>query len=665
MQYLEWISIYFVFLNTVFTDPINNHFGKNNILQESRQILIKYWGYPNFRSKQESIINSVLQGKDTLALLPTGGGKSICYQVPGLMFDGITLVVTPLIALMKDQVENLKKRNIPAVALYSGLRHHEYEWAINQAIQGQTKFLYLSPERLQSNDFLSVLTQLKVKLIAVDEAHCISQWGYDFRPPYLKIAEIRPYFPQVPILALTATATPEVAKDIQDKLAFKNGNFIQKSFARKNLIYYVAKEENKLETLLKLAKKQQGSGIVYVRNRKKTKEIAQFLSQNQISASFYHAGLDSRLRDDRQQKWKDGYIRVIVATNAFGMGIDKDNVRFVAHLDLPDNPEAYFQEAGRAGRDEKKAYSIIFWDQTDINNLHKNFENSYPPLTIIRKIYQALGNYLQLAVGSGKSNTFKFDIIDFSRQYDLSPLIAFNSLKILEKQGLILLNDAIHQASKVKMLLEGRDLYKFQVDHPKYDNLIKYLLRKHSGIFQDYVKINELHMQKSFNLNKEELQQLMNRLVKMEVLDYQPENNDPEIVFVSERLSDKDLYISPDNYHKRKEAAQFRLEAMKQYVTQDHKCRSQVLLSYFGEQETKRCGMCDVCLQRNKTDLSKLEFDQVVNIIKPILREKPLMLDELIFEVDNLDAENIINAVQWLRDAGKINEDKEHKLHWA
>jgi len=634
-------------------------------MQESRQILIKYWGYPDFRSKQESIINSVLQGKDTLALLPTGGGKSICYQVPGLMFDGITLVITPLIALMKDQVENLKKRNIPAVALYSGLKHHEYEWAINQAIQGQTKFLYLSPERLQSNDFMSVLTQLKVKLIAVDEAHCISQWGYDFRPPYLKIAEIRPYFPQVPVLALTATATPEVAQDIQEKLAFKNGNFIQKSFARKNLIYYVAHEENKLETLLKLVKKQQGTGIVYVRNRKKTKEIAHFLSQHKVSASFYHAGLDSRIRDERQQKWKDGFIRVIVATNAFGMGIDKDNVRFVAHLDLPDNPEAYFQEAGRAGRDGKKAYSIIFWDHADLNNLNRNFENTYPPLSTIKKIYQALGNYLQLALGSGKSQSFKFDIIDFANQYQLSPLIAYNSLKILEKQGLVLLNEAVHQPSRIKMLLGGGDLYKFQVDHPRYDNLIKYLLRKYSGIFQDYVKINEMHIQKTFNISKEEIQKSLKMLVKMDVLDYQAETNDPEIVLVSERLSDKDVYISPENYQKRKEAALIRLEAIKNYVSQDHKCRSQILLNYFGEKETKRCGMCDVCLERNKTELSKLEFDQVVEIIKPILKEKSLMLDELIFNVDSLDAENIINTVQWLQDIGKIKEDKHHKLHWV
>lgn len=633
-------------------------------MQASRQILIKYWGYPDFRSKQDEIIKSVLNGRDTLALLPTGGGKSICYQVPGLMFEGITLVITPLIALMKDQVENLKKRKISAVALYSGLKHHEYEWAINQAIRGEAKFLYLSPERLQSNDFLSVLTQLNVKLIAVDEAHCVSQWGYDFRPPYLKIAEIRPYFPNVPVLALTATATPEVAKDIQEKLAFKNALFIQKSFARKNLVYYVAKDENKLEVLLKLVKKQNGSGIVYVRNRKKTKEIADLLNQHKISASWYHAGLDSRVRDERQKKWKEGFIRIIVATNAFGMGIDKDNVRFVAHLDLPDNPEAYFQEAGRAGRDGKKAYSIIFWENADLINLERNFENSYPPIANIKQVYQALGNYLQLAIGSGKSQSFKFDIVDFSRQYQISPLIAFNSLKILEKQGLILMNDAIHKPSKVKMLLEGGDLYRFQVDHPKFDNLIKYLLRNYSGIFQDYTNINEMQIQNTFKIDKEQLSALFNRLSKMQVLDYQAETNHPEIVFVSERLHENDIYISPENYQKRKDAAQKRLQAMKNYVLSDHKCRSQLLLAYFGEELSQRCGMCDVCLKRNKTQLSKLEFDQAVEIIKPMLKNKPMMLDELVFEVDSIDAERLLNAIQWLQENGKIEEDKHQKLHW-
>jgi ATP-dependent DNA helicase RecQ len=400
-----------------------------------KQILIKYWGYPDFRPKQEEIILSILSAKDTLAILPTGGGKSITYQVPGLILDGISLVISPLISLMNDQVDDLKERNINAIALNSSLNFQKYEWSINQLHSGQTKFLFISPERLQSAEFLTVITNLKISQIVVDEAHCISQWGYDFRPPYLKIADIRPYFPSAPVLALTASATPEVAKDIQNKLLFKRSHLIQKSFNRKNLIYYVSKSENKLGLLLRLINKQKGSGIVYVRSRKKTQEIAEFLNSRQISSASYHAGLDSRLRDSRQKKWKDGSIHIIVATNAFGMGIDKGDVRFVAHLDIPDNPEAYYQEAGRAGRDGKKAFAIVFWEDSDIDKLKTFFSNSFPPIKTIKQVYAALGNYLQLAIGSGISQTFKFDISDFSKQYVMSPITVFNCLNILEKQG--------------------------------------------------------------------------------------------------------------------------------------------------------------------------------------------------------------------------------------
>lgn len=634
-------------------------------MQASRQILIKYWGYANFRPKQEEIIKSVLDGHDTLALLPTGGGKSICYQIPGLLMEGVTIVVTPLIALMKDQVENLKKRGIPAVALYSGLNMREYELAINRCTHGDAKFLYLSPERLISTKFLETLTQLKVNLIAVDEAHCVSQWGYDFRPPYLRIAEIRHYFPKIPVIALTATATIKVAEDIQTRLAFKDANFISNSFARKNLIYFVSKEENKLEVLLKMAKKQQGSGIIYVRNRKKTKEIAEFLQKENISASYYHAGLDSRQRDLRQKEWMEGRIRIIVSTNAFGMGIDKDNVRFVAHLDIPDNPEAYFQEAGRGGRDGKKAFSVILWEDADLINLKRNFETSFPPIDTIKKIYQALGNYLQLAVGSGTGQSFDFDLGQFSKQYNISPLIAFNSIKILEKTGIIMMNEAMYRPSKIIMRLEGGDLYRFQVDFPKYDNLIKYLLRKYSGLFQLYTKINEIQIMNTFNITKEQLQSSFKMLKKLGVLDYEPENNQPQITYISERLKNTDLYFSPENYELRKKSAATRLKAITKYVDSDTKCRSQILLSYFGEVNSKRCGFCDVCLERNKTQLSKLEFDYMVELIKPILKNTPVQLDELVFAVDSDDVDKLLNAIQWLQDNGKIREDLEHHLYWV
>ena len=634
-------------------------------MQKIKQILIKHWGYPNFRPKQEAIIQSIIDGKDTLALLPTGGGKSICYQIPGLYFGGITLVITPLIALMKDQVENLKKRNIAAVALYSGMRKQEYELALNQCTHGDTHFLYLSPERLTSNNFLDILPQLNIKLIAVDEAHCISQWGYDFRPPYLKIAEIRPYFSQVPVLALTATATTEVANDIQKKLSFKEANIIKTSFSRKNLVYFVSEEENKLEVLLKIARKQKGSGIVYVRSRKKTKEIADFLSKQKISASYYHAGLDSRIRDDRQKKWKEGFIRIIVATNAFGMGIDKDNVRFVAHLDLPNNPEAYFQEAGRAGRDGKKAFSVILWDQADLISLKKYFELTYPPLDKIKNIYHALGNYFQLATGAGEGQSFPFDILHFSKQYQLNPLVVYNCIKFLENQGLLLMNDAMHRPSKIKIEMEGHHLYRFQVNHPAYDNLIKYFLRNYSGLFQNFVNINEAQILKTFNINKEQLRASLKNLIQFEVLSYIPENNEPMITFVSERLHTKDLYISKDVYEFRKETAAIRLKAMIHFVKAEHKCRSQLLLSYFGEKNSKRCGQCDVCLERNKTQLSELEFDDLVDKIKPILKQKPMLLDDLVIASACSDTNKLLHALQWLQDNDKIIEDDTQILYWV
>jgi ATP-dependent DNA helicase RecQ len=629
-----------------------------------KQILIKYWGYPDFRPKQEEIILSILSAKDTLAILPTGGGKSITYQLPGLILDGISLVISPLISLMNDQVDDLKERNINAIALNSSLNFQKYEWSINQLHSGQTKFLFISPERLQSAEFLTVITNLKISQIVVDEAHCISQWGYDFRPPYLKIADIRTYFPSAPVLALTASATPEVAKDIQNKLLFKRSHLIQKSFNRKNLIYYVSKSENKLGLLLRLINKQKGSGIVYVRSRKKTQEIAEFLNSRQISSASYHAGLDSRLRDSRQKKWKDGSIHIIVATNAFGMGIDKGDVRFVAHLDIPDNPEAYYQEAGRAGRDGKKAFAIVFWEDSDIDKLKTFFSNSFPPIKTIKQVYAALGNYLQLAIGSGISQTFKFDISDFSKQYVMSPVTVFNCLNILEKQGLIKMNDSIHKPSQIKMKLQGNELYKYQVEHSKYDNIIKYLLRNYSGIFQDYTSINEIQIQKVFNLDKGQLNELLKRLEKNDVIYYIPESNHPEIVFLQERLDTKNLYISPENYKNRKEAAHTRMLAMIRYISSNNKCRNQLILAYFGEEESKRCGLCDVCLERNKTDLNKLEFDQVIDIIKPILKANPMILEDLVLEAKDIDQEKLLRVIVWLKENDKIVESSDFKLHW-
>ena len=407
------------------------------------EILEKYWGYKSFRPLQEDIIKSVCEGNDTLGLLPTGGGKSIIFQVPALYFDGVCIVVTPLVALMKDQVENLRRRNINAVAVYSGLTSEEMRIAFDACQFGNVKFLYLSPERLGTELFLERLKTLKVSLLAIDEAHCISQWGYDFRPSYLRIADVRRFLPGVPVLALTATATPEVADDIQEKLLFDKKNCFRKSFYRKNLVYIVRKVEDKYNYLLKIAKKQPGTGVVYVRNRKKTREIASFLQKNGISAEYFHAGLTSEYKDFRQQQWKNGNIRIICATNAFGMGIDKPDVRFVVHIDTPDSLEAYFQEAGRGGRDEKTAYAVLLYNNEDIANLKRNLTNSFPEKSYIKKVYNALGNYLQIPIGGGKSRPFDFNLSLFVSHYDLNPLQAVSALKILQRNGYIELTDEI------------------------------------------------------------------------------------------------------------------------------------------------------------------------------------------------------------------------------
>ncbi|MFH1001386.1 MAG: ATP-dependent DNA helicase RecQ [Bacteroidota bacterium] len=631
---------------------------------EIKQLLIQYWGYSNFRPKQEEIIRNVLEGKDTLALLPTGGGKSICYQIPALKMDGICLVITPLIALMKDQVANLKKRKIEAVAIYSGMRTNEAEVAWNQCTHGKAKFLYLSPERLSSQHFINRIPQLKINLIAVDEAHCISQWGYDFRPSYLDIKNIRTFLPKIPVLALTATATLDVVKDIQEKLEFKQLNTIQQSFNRSNLTYFVSFNEDKLGALLRMMNKQKGSGIVYVRSRKKTAEIATFLVKNSISATHYHAGLNALERDRRQTEWMSNAVRVMVATNAFGMGIDKPDVRFVVHMDLPENLESYFQEAGRAGRDLQNAFAVLLWEKADIANLQKYFELTFPPIELIKTVYQALGNYFRLAVGSGKGESLDFDIIDFSKQFNLLPATAYNALKFLEKQAYIVLNEGIHSPSKVQILLNGNDLYKFQVANSKYDLFIKYLLRTYSGLFDGAVPINLAQISKVFQVEHDQVHQILVALNKLNIIDYQPEKSKPQLIYLEERLALSDIRISPEVYKLRKEIAEKRLKSVIDYVTHKSKCRNQLLLSYFGEESGKRCGKCDVCLRRNTTLLSELEFDYAVEILKPILSEKKMPLDELLYEVNMDDIDKLLSAISWLKDNDKILEDSENRLYW-
>jgi len=613
---------------------------------------------------QEEIINSVLDGKDTLALLPTGGGKSICFQVPTMAREGLCIVVTPLIALMKDQVENLKKKGIKAVAIYSGMHVNEMEQAINNCMFGDIKFLYLSPERLDTDRIKQNIEKMNVSLLAVDEAHCISQWGYDFRPAYLNINMIRVFLPSVPVLALTATATSDVVEDIQDKLGFKERNLFKQSFERKNLTYVVQFEEDKLNRLLKIINNLKGSGIVYLRNRKRTVEVADFLKKNNISAGFYHAGLDRKSREVRQNSWISGETSVIVSTNAFGMGIDKPNVRFVVHLDIPDSLEAYFQEAGRAGRDGNNAYAVLLYEKADLLETEQFLKAQFPEVKRIKQVYQAIGNYFQLAMGSGKDQSFDFDISSFCSNYNLTYQAVINSLKFLEKEGYLLLNEMTDSDSKLFFKSSKEDLYKFQVENEKFDKFIKVILRSYSGLFTEYVKINEEDIARRTNLKRDEVEKQLTQLEKVDLLIYQKKKSRPQIIFLTERIDSKNLYISDETYKNRKENAAARLNAVLNYIQNDNKCRSIQLLKYFDEEQSKRCGKCDVCIERNKIELSELEFDTVIKQIKPQLHEGSLTIEEIAALIPNVNDDKIIKVVQWLLDNDKLIYDNQRKLTW-
>ncbi len=630
-----------------------------------QQILTKYWGFSGFKPLQEDIINSVMAGNDTLALLPTGGGKSLCFQVPAMARDGLCLVVSPLIALMKDQVESLKRKNIKAIAVYSGMTAEQIDIALDNAVfDKEVKFLYVSPERLITDLFRERLKRMKVNLLAVDEAHCVSQWGYDFRPPYLKIAEIREYLPGVPLLALSATATPQVVKDIQQKLVFKKNNFIQGSFERKNLSYFIRKEEDKQEVLLRIIRKVKGSGIVYVRNRKKTKLIADFLNKNRIGADFYHAGLDHRTRDVVQKNWTMGLKQVIVATNAFGMGIDKPDVRFVVHIDLPDSIESYFQEAGRAGRDGRKSFAVLLYENSDIIDLYQHFESSYPDKEIIKSVYTFLCNYFQLAMGTGRDSSFVFNINQFSEHYNLSPSVAYNSIKFLEKEGYVALSETFNEPSKLHFLPNKNDLYKFQLQNPRYDNFIKLILRSYTGVFNDFVKIDENELARHANLTTEQTLSMLKDLASKNVLKYSQRSDLPYIFFTSERQETRDILLSDENYALLKENALKRMEAMTDFISGSAKCRSRFLLEYFGETDTKRCGICDVCQKRNDLGLTEMEFDKIVDQIRPLLQGKAMELKEIISLVKGVTDEKLTKVLQWLTDNDKITLEEGGKYRW-
>jgi len=623
------------------------------------QILFQYFGYKSFRPLQEDIIRSVLEGKDTLALLPTGGGKSLCYQVPAIAMEGLCLVVSPLIALMRDQVETLKGKGLESEAVFSGLSNYQIEKILDHAAYGSLKFLYLSPERLITSSFRDRLPFMKLNMIAVDEAHCISQWGYDFRPPYLRIAEIREFHPQTPIIALTATATKEVINDIQDKLLFKEKNVLSRSFDRPNLIYVVQNENNKARRLLKICNNLKGSGIVYVRNRRKTVEIAKFLVQNHYPAGVYHAGMNLAQRNNIQNRWMENRLRVMVATNAFGMGIDKPDVRFVVHIDIPDSPEAYFQEAGRAGRDGKLSYAILLYDEADITDINENFNNSWPSYGVIKNVYNALGNYYNLAIGSGKDISFDFDLNEFCKRFNFKSLPTFNALKIIEKEGYIALNDAFDSPSQLMFRLSGDEMYNFQVANKKFDGFIKIISRLYGGaLYTTHQRINEEAIAKYLNIKTDQVIQLLTELDKLEVISYVPRKNKPQLIFVTERLDASQFYLSPENYQLRKNAAKQRLEAMIDYIKDENHCRSQILLSYFGEKTKVRCGACDYCIKHHLLELEEKEYITIEAELEKIIKDQPISLANVLKQLPSyLDEDKVMQVVDYLVENGKLLRD--------
>lgn len=577
----------------------------------AEEILRKYFGYSEFRPPQAEIIRSVLEGKDTLALLPTGGGKSVCFQVPALTQEGICLVISPLIALMKDQVAQLKKRDIRAAAIFTGLSYPEIDAILDNCVYGHYKFLYVSPERLKTELFIERFKKMKLSLIAVDEAHCISQWGYDFRPPYREIAEIRKHHPNVPILALTATATPPVQKDIVEKLSLKDPAIFKKSFLRDNLSFVVRREDAKLPKLLEIVKKLKGSGIVYVRNRNKTKETAGYLKKNNIAADFYHAGLKMQERSAVQDSWLQNKTQVIVCTNAFGMGIDKPDVRFVIHLDVPDSLEAYYQEAGRAGRDGKLSYAALLYTQNDIDELKERSERQFPETESIKRVYNALCNHLGIAVGSGFMQSFDFDLLHFARQFKLDTATVYNSLKILEQEAYLQLSEGVMLPSRVVFSVDKMELYRFEVAHSDYAALIRTLLRAYGGIIDHYTRISEAQLAQKLRTSEQDIRQKLKFLQRNKLLVYVPASDQPKITMLTERLHENNLRINTQYLKQRKKVNAEQLQAMLGFIQQDKQCRQQYVAAYFGEKEPVQCGRCDICIEAKTKKATKAAFDKV------------------------------------------------------
>ena len=621
-----------------------------------KEILKQYWGYDHFRDLQEEIITSIGEGKDTLGLMPTGGGKSITFQVPALAKDGLCLVVTPLIALMKDQVQNLRKRGIKALAIYSGMTRQEIIIALENCIFGNYKFLYISPERLDTEIFRAKLPKIKVSMITVDESHCISQWGYDFRPAYLKIADIRLLLPDVPVLALTATATPQVVKDIQERLHFKQENVFSMSFERKNLAYIVRKTENKTGELLHILHSIPGSAIIYVRNRRRTKEITELLNNEDITADFYHAGLDNATKDIRQHRWQTGESRVMVSTNAFGMGIDKPDVRLVVHLDLPDSLEAYFQEAGRAGRDGAKAYAVILYSKSDKTTLNKRIPDTFPDKDYIIQVYEHLQYYYQMAMGDGQDCVREFNIEDFCHKFKYFPVPVDSALKILTQAGYLEYTDEQDNASRLLFTVHRDELYKLHGLGEDADKLIQVTLRSYTGLFTDYTFINENSLAVRSGLSHAQVYDIFIRLSKLRIIDYIPQKKTPYIIYTRERVDSAQLHISQSVYEERKERYKKRIQAMIDYVTTDTVCRSRMLLRYFGEKNEHNCGVCDICLSRLHHEKDDTSVKDIKKRILVLTEEKPCTPADIATQLQE-DKNIVTQAIRELLEEHKLKSE--------
>ena len=628
-----------------------------------KEILKKYWGFEHFRSLQEEIITSILEDNDTLAVLPTGGGKSLCFQVPAMIKEGICIVITPLIALMKDQVQHLKQKGIPALSLYSGMGYKEVKKTLQNAAYGNYKFLYVSPERLESSLFLEHLPGLPINLIAVDEAHCVSQWGYDFRPPYLRIANIREYFPGVPILALTASATIAVQDDIIEKLEFRKGfSRFQKSFDRPELSYSVFNVPSKQTKLLEIIKNVEGSGIVYCKSRKRTQEVAELLKQKGVQADYYHAGLPGPVRSAKQEAWVNDNMRIMVCTNAFGMGIDKGAVRLVVHYDMPDALENYYQEAGRAGRDGKKAYAVLLHNDPEIKSLKEQAEIKYPDTEEVRSVYKAIVNYLQVPAGSGEGEYYDFEISDFANKFKLNAFNATYSLKILEQEDIIAYNEQVFIPSTVMMVAEKEDIEEFQRFHPQLDTLIKGLLRSYGGLFDFPTTINEYELAKFINSNVVFVKQGLDLLDKASIIEYQPQKDKPQIQFLKERVRTEDLQLNQKNIAKRKAAFEGRVDTIVSYALNKETCRSIIIGNYFGDTKIGKCGVCDNCLEEKNDILSREEFDDILAVVLTNLALKPHDPVILLQKMHPHKKEHIWKVINYLQDEKRIMVTKEGML---